>query len=127
VLDPPGPPAGTVTGVGTTVGTVATGEEDSTAATVLTTAGVDASFPPAAEDATGEATEELSVGRPAALEVAGVEPSTGVDEVAGVELPTGAADDAGVVDPAGATPHWPRGLLPGNASKVPRIVSSMGH
>lgn len=126
MLDPPDPPAGTATDVGTTVGTVATGEEDSPVPAVLTT-GVDASFPPAAEDATREAAEEVSVGIPAALEALGVELSTGVDEVAGVELPTGAAEDAGVVDPAGATPHCPRGLLPGNASNVPRIVSSMGH
>lgn len=126
MLDPPDPPTGTVTGVGTTVGTVAIGE-DSTGAIVLTTAGLDASLPPATEDATEAAVEDPLTGTPAASEVAGVEPSTAAAEVAGVELSTGAADDAGVVDSVTATPHAPRGLLPGNASNVPRMVSSIGH
>lgn len=61
MLDPPEPTFGTVTGVVTTAGTVATGEDDS-GATVLTTAGVDASLPPAAEDSTGAAEEEPLAG-----------------------------------------------------------------
>jgi hypothetical protein len=134
VLDPPDP-AGTVTGVATTVGTVATGEVDSAGATVLTTFGADASSPPAADDSAGEAVVETWAGlasEAAGVEFltagAGVELSTEAADVAGVELSTGAAGEAGVVEPpVTGTPHAPRGLLPGNSSSVPKIVSSIGH
>lgn len=125
VLEPPDPEPPSAMIVGAAVGTVASGAEDSTGATVLTTVGVETSLPPAAEGSTGAAVDEDSLAG-AAAEVAGVELLTGEAGVEGVELSTGAADDAGVVDPpAGATPHEPRGLVPGKASKVPEMVSSI--
>jgi hypothetical protein len=127
VLDPPDPPLGTVIGVATTVGTVATGVEDSAGATVLATVGVDTSLAPAAKDSTDAAEEPFTGAAAEVAGAAGVELLDGAAEVAGVKLSTAAADDAEVDPPVGAAPHEPRGLFPGNASMVPRIVSLIGH
>ena len=128
----PVPEPETMTDVGTVVSMVATGTEDS-GATVLTADGVDCSFPPAAEDDAdawvGASPAAVLVGAGLSVEVSedlSVAVFVGVASVADAELSTGATEVAGGVDPETATPHAPSGLSPGNASIVPRIVSSIG-
>ena len=85
---------------------------------VLPSAG-DVSDPPAAALDTGVDPPPLP---PAAAEDSGAVVETGATASADV-VPV-----VGVVPlPAAATPHAPRGLLPGNAVRSPLITSSMGH